>query len=561
MYGSIPVPGGSGQRRRSTGSFASGSVNSVEHFRASYTRAQSFLSMGSPRRQRSFFIEATSGSDLYEDSVDEVEDDDIEGYYGDEESGLLRAPPERRERRVSYSAPVDEGYEIIEEHEANCEDSDVEPVIIRTTKDPEGNTMTRVAGQSTAQQTIFNSVNVLIGIGVFSLPLGFAYSGWLFGMIFMLFAGGSTMYTAILLSKCQDTDHTLVTYADIAYAAFGTRARVLVSILFSVELLGSGVSMFVLFADSLNALIPQVSVTAFKLIGFALVTPLTLLPLRFLSVASLVGISGILLLLGTVLSTGVRTDAQPGSLLHPMDTWFLPRQWFAVPLSIGIFMVPWGGHAVFPNIYRDMRRPKNYKNALATVYQLTFFCDFAFAVSGFLMFGRTITGEVTKNVLLIPGTSKITGYIITGVVGLIPVVKTPLSARPIVSTVDILLGINSHHHHYHSHHPQNARESSRWKEIGNAIGKMSTTILTVASFCALSILFPDFERILAFAGSALCVVTCLTLPIAFYLKLYKDRISRTELVVDYILISLSIVLAILGTIWSCLPTKWFRLDN
>ena len=34
-------------------------------------------------------------------------------------------------------------------------------------------------------------------------------------------------------------------------------------------------------------------------------------------------------------------------------------------------LAPWGGHSVFPNIYKDMRHPKKYNRAVDITYIFT----------------------------------------------------------------------------------------------------------------------------------------------------------------------------------------------
>jgi len=147
-----------------------------------------------------------------------------------------------------------------------------------------------VVGQSTLPQTVFNSVNVLIGVGILSLPLGMKYSGWLIGLLFYVFAAIATRYTAGTLAKCLSIDHSLVTFADLAYVSFGSKARIAISILFSIELLATCVALVVLFADSLDALIPGWGRVEWKIFCGAILIPLSFVPLRFLSFTSFLGI-------------------------------------------------------------------------------------------------------------------------------------------------------------------------------------------------------------------------------------------------------------------------------
>jgi solute carrier family 32 (vesicular inhibitory amino acid transporter) len=165
-----------------------------------------------------------------------------------------------------------------------------QPLIIKQIEE-EGVTYSVVVGQSTLPQTIFNSVNVLIGVGLLSLPLGLLYSGWVIGLIFLVYSAIATQYTAKLLAKCLDIDNSLITFADLAYVSFGPWARIGTSILFCLELIAACVALIILFADSLDALLPDFySVITWKIICGVVLIPLSFLPLRLLSFTSILGI-------------------------------------------------------------------------------------------------------------------------------------------------------------------------------------------------------------------------------------------------------------------------------
>lgn len=154
----------------------------------------------------------------------------------------------------------------------------------------DGKVVLVVAGQSTLPQTVFNSTNVLIGVGLLSLPMGIKYAGWLGGMIFLLLSAVVTAYTARLLAKCMDVDASLITFADLAYVSYGQKARIATSVLFTLELLAACVALIVLFADTLDLLIPGVGVNQWKILCGLLLIPLNFAPLRLLSFSSVVGI-------------------------------------------------------------------------------------------------------------------------------------------------------------------------------------------------------------------------------------------------------------------------------
>jgi solute carrier family 32 (vesicular inhibitory amino acid transporter) len=84
--------------------------------------------------------------------------------------------------------------------------------------------------------------------------------------------------------------------------AYGHRHRIIVSLLFSLELTATwyglsfesspSVALVVLFADSLHVLFPDVSATMWKVISFLIFIPLSFIPLNILSYTSILGILG-----------------------------------------------------------------------------------------------------------------------------------------------------------------------------------------------------------------------------------------------------------------------------
>ncbi|QSZ35819.1 hypothetical protein DSL72_006941 [Monilinia vaccinii-corymbosi] len=172
---------------------------------------------------------------------------------------------------------------------ANAVDGEHLPLIVKEVEE-DGKIVLVVEGQSTLPQTILNSTNVLIGVGLLSLPMGLKYSGLLCGMILLFLSALVTSYTAKLLAKCMDRDHSLLSFADIAHASYGRKANIATSILFTMELLAACVALIVLFADSLHSLIPSVGVNEWKILCGLLLIPLNFVPLRFLSFTSILGI-------------------------------------------------------------------------------------------------------------------------------------------------------------------------------------------------------------------------------------------------------------------------------
>jgi len=429
-------------------------------------------------------------------------------------------------------------------------DKEREPLLVKQVQQDDGKVVNVVVGHSTLPQTIFNSVNVLIGVGILALPLALKLAGWVPGLIFFTFAGISTAYTAKLLAKCLDVDSSLLTFADLAYVSFGPWARVATSILFSLELIAACVALVILFADSLNALVPWGSME-WKIVCGVLLTPLGFLPLRLLSFTSILGILSCLGIVLFVFVDGLIKPDTPGSLRQPATTHLFPSNWATLPIAIGILMSPWGGHSVFPNIYRDMRHPYKYRKGVDVTYTFTFSLDLFMAVIGLLMFGDGVQDEITSSVLTAGadgGYPEWISVLIVLCVAIIPLTKVPLNARPIISTLELFLGLD-------------ARAMASQPGLTGLSGltrgilKVALRLLMTVLFVLLAILFPQFDTIMSLVGSVACFTICIILPCAFHLKLFGKETSRRSQVVDWCLIVVSTALALVSTGFNFVPKE------
>lgn len=225
--------------------------------------------------------------------------------------------------------------------ERPCSSDDDEerlPLLTKQYTRTDGTYTDLVPGYSSLPQTIFNSANVLIGISILSLPLGLLYAGWVIGLgLLAIFALG-TRYTAGILAKCLDVDSSLRNYGDVAYIAFGQRGRIATSVVFNMELVCACIALVILFADSLDSLIPGYGLVRWKILCGLILAPLNFFSLRWLSYTSFLGIFCVLALTGVVVVDGLLKFEGLGSLWEPAVTYAMPEHWAALPLSFGLIM-------------------------------------------------------------------------------------------------------------------------------------------------------------------------------------------------------------------------------
>lgn len=409
-----------------------------------------------------------------------------------------------------------------------------------------------VLSGSTIYQTVFNSVNILMGIGILSLPLGIAYAGWFLGIFLLTASGAVTLYTALLLAKCMDASPSLFTYADVAYYAFGNRARYYTTIVFSMELMAASTALVVLFGDSFHALIPSVTATQFKILGFFIFFLTSFIPLSILSISSIIGIVATTAVVIVVIVDGFIKQTAPGSLLQPALTSFWPRHWGQLPLAIGLMMSPWSAHSVFCNVYRDMRHPYRFKTAMTTSYSITYLLDISMGVCGYLMFGNLVRDEITQSILDGTGYPQALSYFIVVMISIVPLTKMPLNTRPIATTLDVLIGVDNR--------TMSAALDSGGRTSSFGHSALSRSLIRILiRLCVncipviLGIYVPSFDRVMALLGSGLCYTICILLPISFYLRICKKDIGPRERAALYALFAVSSVLGLIGTIWAFLP--------
>lgn len=158
------------------------------------------------------------------------------------------------------------------------------------------------------------------------------------------------------------------------------------------------------------------------------------------------------------------------------------------------------------------------------------------------MFGDDIKETITSNIIKTSGYPETLTVFMCICVAIIPLTKIPLSARPLITTADVLCGL-------HYERPQTS-DTRRWID---AIYRGIIRISVVMVLLFISIAFPAFDSVCAFLGAALCTLISILLPVAFYLKLHWEDISKIEKTISWAILASFSVFGIVGTIWTFLP--------
>jgi len=401
-------------------------------------------------------------------------------------------------------------------------------------------------GRSTYGQTLFNSIAILLGIGMLSEPLAFAYAGWGWGMALIIFYAVISCYTAKILARIILSDPRLRSYSDIGRKAFGPRATGFISMMFCLELFAVTVVLVTLYADSLHSLMPQYSQTSYKIIGLAIFIPSVFLPLSLLSYTSILGIISTVILVVVIFVDGFSKTEAPGSLWDPAPTAFGCESFNKMGLAFGLFMAGFSGHPVIPSLARDMADPSQFDHMINWAFVIATFIYTAIGAAGYLMFGKSVHDEISIDLLNTPGYAPLLNHICLWLLVISPLSKYGLNVQPLNTTIDIFLGIDSLSFTSPeglADKPSNLMMSPHGRHVilKRFLGIAHRIAMPMASV-SVSILIPEFSSMMAFLGSFSAFMLAVVGPI-----LAKVTIAGRCGITDGLLMLTGVVMAAWGT--------------
>jgi solute carrier family 32 (vesicular inhibitory amino acid transporter) len=167
---------------------------------------------------------------------------------------------------------------------------------------------------------------------------------------------------------------------------------------------------------------------------------------------------------------------------------------------------------------------------------------------GILMFGDYVRDEITSNILLTKGYPEAISLFIVICIAIIPITKIPLNSRPIVATLEIVCGID----------PRAlpaAVSMTGMSGFNRGLLKITIRVSVTITLVIIAIIFPSFDRIMTLMGSVACFTICVILPLGFHLKLFGKEIPKWERYLDWGLIGISSVMALVSTGFAFVPKE------
>lgn len=162
------------------------------------------------------------------------------------------------------------------------------------------------------------------------------------------------------------------------------------------------------------------------------------------------------------------------------------------------------------------------------------------------MYGDGVLDSVTSNIIGTIGFPRSLTLLLFLFIAIIPLTKLPLNARPIVATIEALIGLDVRV-------ISDSGALVGFSPFTRGILKIVVRIVVIVLFVFTAIVFPAFDSIMAFMGSCLAFAICVILPLLFHLKIFGDQIKPAERLLNWVLIVVCSILAAVGTVFAFLP--------
>jgi len=411
-------------------------------------------------------------------------------------------------------------------------------------------------------QCVFNMSNMLMGIGILSLPYVFKLAGLVGGFISLSSFCIITWWTSIVLGRMLNGDprprylfddsadglklvrmrKTITSFPAIAREAFGQPGAIWLSSAMYLELFSCMAAFLLSSGDHLHLLIPSVSkYTHMALLAAFLTIPTTLLNTpKLLSYLSTVGTFTTTAVVLSVFAAACvygdiseesaarneRFGASPVS--SPYHVMFIGH---GLPVASGLVAFCFSGHAIVPTVYTSMAQPHRFESMMGISFLLVLACCFIVGLSGYYMFGNAVLDQITISLERAPIDADYATDFLSWLIIITLFSKFCLYQFPLALGIEELVA---------PYIPNN--KAMEWTYAGIKIGLIVSSLLV-------GMYAPGFAFLTALVGLICSMSVSVIFPPAAHLKLFGVKnLPAWEVAVDVFIVVGGTFFAVGGTI-------------
>ena len=439
-------------------------------------------------------------------------------------------------------------------------------------------------GLASALQTAFVILSIYMGLGMLSQPYALRVGGWA-SLTFLISAGALFLGSAVMVSRACELlppGHEQ-NYSGLGHAVWGSRGRILVSIIAGMELLGGAIIATAVMFEQFEILLPEKGILGLSPFSAAIVlTSCCLYPALILpDVAHVAPLSAA----GSVAASSVAV-AVISLLFIDFQRAKIPRQppaqhalarWPGMLQSLGIFAVSMSGHSTLPALRVGMQQPTKFLKAFIGAFITMIAIYASVAASGYYYWGEDSTPVVTYDLAKNSPFSRHSGkrhpswldWIAIDDFLAFMVLITCSAKVPALTMVlsDLISGLlhtsDSSATVADADDLQVVAQAQRlqgWKEFRRRRQQLTYRVLLCTVSLGVAILAKDnLGELLSLVGGGCSMATSLILPTAFYSKLsWHDHSFHGKLILRTLLIFGLILLLLVGGI--DLNSLWHKMQ-
>eukprot|EP00271_Cylindrocystis_brebissonii_P005064 TRINITY_DN17004_c0_g1_i1.p1 TRINITY_DN17004_c0_g1~~TRINITY_DN17004_c0_g1_i1.p1 ORF type:complete len:504 (+),score=52.01 TRINITY_DN17004_c0_g1_i1:183-1694(+) len=275
----------------------------------------------------------------------------------------------------------------------------------------------------TELQTVLNTVNLYVGVGLLSTGYAVKLGGWV-SLLVLALSTYVFSWTAKLLCWAAEALPPDVppSYPNIGKAALGPAGQWLVMGSVLLEFWGAQGMCLIVLWQSIALLLPagpfcipffpQVCLSARYLAvacSTLLVVPAVLIrSFSRLTSVSLSGVAGSILLCAVVL-IAYALDPHSAQVELPAAHLHEVVHWRFLPIAAGIFIVSLSGHAGLPSLRRSMQRPQNFESCINATFFIMFCLYASMGACAYAYFGDSLQVLITAS---LDHSSSVAGFLL-----------------------------------------------------------------------------------------------------------------------------------------------------
>ncbi|AED98135.1 Amino acid transporter AVT3A [Arabidopsis thaliana] len=378
---------------------------------------------------------------------------------------------------------------------------------------------------SSQPKTFANVFIAIVGAGVLGLPYTFKKTGWLLGLLTLLFVSSLTFFCMMLLvhtrRKLESLSgfNSITSFGDLGESVCGPAGRLVVDVMLVLSQSGFCVSYLIFVATTMANLLSRGTEHILGLdaasiylwgcfpfqLGLNSIPSLThLAPLSIF--ADIVDVAATLVVM--VQDVFIFLKRRP-----PLRVFGGVSVFF---YGLGVAVYAFEGIGMVLPLELEAKYKDKFGRALGLAMGLISIMYGAFGLLGYMAYGEETKDIITTNL----GTGVVSTLVQLGLA--INLFFTfPLMMQPVYEVVERRLC------------------SSRY-----SVWVRWATVLVVT---LVALLVPNFADFLSLVGSSVCVVLGFVLPSLFHLQAFKNELSITRIVVDVLVFLIGVMIAITGT--------------